>query len=110
MIENIKYKAADLAKDLKEPVKDVLDVLGEKFPAKKAQAALTEEELNYVFEHYTKKNEVTSFAPYFAMAGQPKPKRKKKNPRPKLRKPKLNPRPKLRKNLLPRPKRKKNPQ
>ena len=45
MIENIKYKAADLAKDLKEPVKDVLDVLGEKFPAKKAQTALTEEEL-----------------------------------------------------------------
>ena len=72
MTENIKYKAADLAKDLKEPLKDVLDVLGEKFPAKKGQTALTEEELNYVFEHYTKKNEVTSFAPYFAMAGQPK--------------------------------------
>ncbi len=72
MNENTKYKAADLAKDLKEPVKDVLDVLGEKFPAKKAQTALTEEELNYVFEHYTKKNEVTSFAPYFAMAGQPR--------------------------------------
>ena len=45
MIENVKYKAADLAKDLKEPVKDILDVLGEKFPAKKAQTALTEEEL-----------------------------------------------------------------
>ncbi len=81
MIENIKYKAADLAKDLKEPVKDVLDVLGEKFPAKKAQATLTEEELNYVFEHYTKKNEVTSFAPYFAMAGQPKPEKKKEEPK-----------------------------
>ncbi|MBQ8595917.1 MAG: translation initiation factor IF-2 [Oscillospiraceae bacterium] len=81
MIENIKYKAADLAKDLKEPVKDVLDVLGEKFPAKKAQTALTEEELNYVFEHYTKKNEVTSFAPYFAMAGQPKTEKKKEEPK-----------------------------
>ncbi len=81
MIDNIKYKAADLAKDLKEPVKDVLDVLGEKFPAKKAQTALTEEELNYVFEHYTKKNEVTSFAPYFAMAGQPKTEPKKEEPK-----------------------------
>ncbi len=81
MIENIKYKAADLAKDLKQPVKDVLDVLGEKFPAKKAQAALTEEELNYVFEHYTKKNEVTSFAPYFAMAGKPKEEPKKEEPK-----------------------------
>ncbi len=76
MIENIKYKAVEVAKDLKQPVKDVLDVLGEKFPAKKAQAALTEEELNYLFEHYTKKAEVTSFASYFAMAGQPKEEKK----------------------------------
>ena len=28
MIENIKYKVADVAKDLKLPVKDVLDTLG----------------------------------------------------------------------------------
>ncbi|MBR2041358.1 MAG: translation initiation factor IF-2 [Oscillospiraceae bacterium] len=83
MIENVKYKVADVAKDLKEPVKDVLDVLGEKFPAKKAQAALTEEELNFVFEHYTKKHEVTSFAPYFAMAGQPKTEKKAEEPAPK---------------------------
>ena len=81
MIENIKYKVADVAKDLKQPVKDVLDILGDKFPPKKAQAALTEEELNFVFEHYTKKNEVTSFAPYFAMAGQPKPEKKKEEPK-----------------------------
>ena len=32
MIENVKYKVADVAKDLKQPVKDVLDVLGEKSP------------------------------------------------------------------------------
>ena len=81
MTENIKYKVADVAKDLKQPVKDVLDVLGEKFPAKKAQAALTEEELNFVFEHFTKKNEVSSFAPYFAMAGQPKTEKKKEEPK-----------------------------
>ena len=49
MIDNIKYKVADVAKDFKVPVKDVLDVLGDKFPAKKAQTALTEEELNFVF-------------------------------------------------------------
>ena len=81
MIENVKYKVADVAKDLKQPVKDVIDVLGEKFPQKKAQTALTEEELNFVFEHYTKKNEVTSFAPYFATAGQPKPEKKKEEPK-----------------------------
>ena len=81
MIENIKYKVADVAKDLKLPVKDVLDTLGEKFPAKKAQTALTEQELNYVFEHYTKAKEVTSFAQYFAMASQPKEELKSPNPK-----------------------------
>ena len=81
MIENVKYKVADVAKDLKQPVKDVIDVLGEKFPQKKAQTALTEEELNFVFEHYTKNNEVTSFAPYFATAGQPKREKKKEEPK-----------------------------
>ena len=81
MIENIKYKVADVAKDLKLPVKDVLDTLGEKFPAKKAQTALTEQELNYVFEHYTKAKEVTSFAQYFAMASQPKEEPKKPEPK-----------------------------
>ena len=81
MIENIKYKVADVAKDLKLPVKDIVDTLSEKFPAKKAQTVLTEQELNYVFEHYTKEKEVTSFAPYFAMANQPK--EEPKNPEPK---------------------------
>ena len=81
MIENIKYKVADVAKDLKLPVKDIVDTLSQKFPAKKAQTVLTEQELNYVFEHYTKEKEVTSFAPYFAMANQPK--EEPKNPEPK---------------------------
>ena len=33
------------------------------------------------FEHYTKKNEVSSFASYFAMAGQPKTEPKKEEPK-----------------------------
>ena len=82
MIDNIKYKVADVAKDFKVPVKDVLDVLGDKFPAKKAQTALSEEELNFVFEHFTRENEVTSFASYFAMAGKPKAEKKKEEPKP----------------------------
>ncbi|MGN0626569.1 MAG: translation initiation factor IF-2 [Oscillospiraceae bacterium] len=81
MIDNIKYKVADVAKDFKVPVKDVLDVLGDKFPAKKAQTALSEEELNFVFEHFTRENEVTSFASYFAMAGKPKAEKKKEEPK-----------------------------
>ena len=81
MIENIKYKVADVAKDLKLPVKDIVDTLSEKFPAKKAQTVLTEQELNYVFENYTKEKEVTSFAPYFAMANQPKEEPKNSEPK-----------------------------
>lgn len=76
MVENIKYKVSDVAKDFNIPVKDVIDVLSEKYPQKKAQTALTENELNFVFEHYTKAKEVTSFAPYFAMANQPKAEKK----------------------------------
>lgn len=77
MIENIKYKVADFAKDLKLPSKEVIEVLEEKFSQKKTQTVLTEEELNYLFEHYTKKNEVSSFASYFATAAKPKEEKKK---------------------------------
>ena len=81
MIDNIKYKVADVAKDLKLPAKEVIDVLEEKFPQKKTQTVLTEEELNYLFEHYTKKNEVSSFASYFATAANPKEEKKKESPK-----------------------------
>ncbi len=108
MIENVKYKVADVAKDLKEPVKDVLDVLGEKFPPKKAQATLTEEELNFVFEHYTKKHEVTSFAPYFAMAGQPKTEKKAEEPKAE-QKPAEKPAPKAEEKPAPAPKAEQKP-
>ena len=114
MIENIKYKVADVAKDLKLPVKDIVDTLSEKFPAKKAQTVLTEQELNYVFEHYTKEKEVTSFASYFAMANQPKeepkiPSRRKKKQK-KLKK-RIRLRPRQRKSLRknPRPRQRKSP-
>ena len=81
MIENIKYKVSDAAKDLKLQPKDIIEVFGDKFPAKKTQTVLTEDELNYLFEHVTKANEVTSFAGYFAMAGTPKEAPKKAEPK-----------------------------
>ncbi len=110
MIDNIKYKVADVAKDFKVPVKDVLDVLGDKFPAKKAQTALSEEELNFVFEHFTRENEVTSFASYFAMAGKPKAEKKKEEPKPeKTAEPKAEEKPAPKAEEKPEPKAEKKP-
>ena len=57
----IKYKAGDVAKDLGQPAKQVLELLGEKLgEQKKHTQPLTEEELNFVFEHYTKEYEAAS--------------------------------------------------
>ena len=110
MIDNIKYKVADVAKDFKVPVKDVLDVFGDKFPAKKAQTALSEEELNFVFEHFTRENEVTSFASYFAMAGKPKAEKKKEEPKPeKTAAPKAEEKPAPKAEEKPEPKAEKKP-
>ncbi len=63
----IKYRVHEVAKDLNVPSKDVITLLGEHFDTpKKHMTALTEEELNVVFEHYTKKEAVENFDAYFA--------------------------------------------
>ena len=70
----IKYKAGDVAKDLGLPNKELLEVVTKKFgEGKKYTTPLTEQELNYVFEHYTKTKQVASFDEYLASAPQPKP-------------------------------------
>lgn len=52
----IKYKLSDVAKDLNRQNKEVIEVLEKYFPdsPKKHQNPLTEEELNVLFDHYTK--------------------------------------------------------
>lgn len=76
----IKYKVNEVAKDLNQPVKEVLDLLEEKFgEQKKNTAALTEEELNLVFDYYTQKHQVKNFDEYFNSA-QEKPEPKKPEP------------------------------
>ena len=65
----IKYKLSEVAKDLNVTNKEVADVLKAQLGVvKKPATALTEEELNIVFEHYTQKNKVESFDAYFASA------------------------------------------
>ncbi|MDD2955134.1 MAG: translation initiation factor IF-2 [Oscillospiraceae bacterium] len=69
----IKYRVHEVAKDLNVPSKDVITLLGEHFDTpKKHMTALTEDELNVVFEHYTKKEAVESFDAYFASGEQKK--------------------------------------
>ena len=63
----IKYRVSEVAKDLGEANnKNVIDLL-QKYTGetKKSMTALTDEELNIVFEHYTQKNSVKSFDEYF---------------------------------------------
>lgn len=62
-----KYKLSEVAKDLNVTNNEVVDLLlkHDETP-KKHTAALTDSELNIVFEHFVKKGEVKSFDEYFA--------------------------------------------
>ncbi|MCI9575991.1 MAG: translation initiation factor IF-2 [Clostridiales bacterium] len=62
-----KYKVNEVAKDLQVENKEVIEVLKELGgEPKKATTALTEEELDVVFDHVTQKNSVENFDAYFA--------------------------------------------
>ena len=78
----IKYKVNEVAKDLNQPVKDVLELLQKEFgETKKNTSVLTEQELNYIFDYYTQKNQVDNFDAYFQSASQPEKQEKLwKNP------------------------------
>lgn len=69
----IKQKLSDVAADLSITSKEIIELLNEKTGVtKKNIANLTPEELNYIFEYYTKKNEVKSFDSYFPPRGKKK--------------------------------------
>ncbi|MEG2174005.1 MAG: translation initiation factor IF-2 [Oscillospiraceae bacterium] len=65
-----KYRVHEVAKDLGVPSKDVLALLEQYFPddQRKHMTALSDAELNMVFDHYTQKSALPSFDPYFEMA------------------------------------------
>lgn len=63
----IKYRVNELSKDLNVPTKEVIELIDQKFgEVKKNTANLTVEELDFIFETYTKKNAVKDFDEYFA--------------------------------------------
>ena len=68
----IKYRVHEVAKDLGLPNKEVIDTL-QKYTGetKKHMTALTENELDVVFEEFTQKNRVESFDAYFADQKEP---------------------------------------
>lgn len=64
----IKYKVKEVATDLDVATKDVIAVLKDKLGVdKKAMTALTEDELNFVFDYYTQLNAVADLSAYFAV-------------------------------------------
>ena len=78
----IKYRVHEVAKDLGIASKEIItllkDYLGEE---KKHMTALTEDELNFIFDYYTQKNQVENFDEYFA-SRKPKEKTKKTDAKP----------------------------
>ena len=86
-----KYKLSDLAKDLKLQPAEIIEALSAEFGQKKAAMSLTPDEVNYILELFTRRNEVESFEPYFAdktASKKPEPKPKAEKPKAQSQKPK----------------------
>ena len=63
-----KYRIHDVAKDLNVSSKEIIELLAKKFEEPKNHSKVLENnELNFIFEHYTKVKEVENFEEYFAM-------------------------------------------
>lgn len=63
----IKYRLHEVAKDLNVDTKEVIDLLAKHFDTpKKHMTALTGEELDVVFDHFSQNNQVANFNEYFA--------------------------------------------
>lgn len=92
----IKYRVREVAKDLNVPNKDVLDVL-EKYTEgqKKYMTALTEPELDIVFESFTQKHSSENLDEYFAQRDLKKsePEKEAKNVQPKANAPQTEEKP-----------------
>lgn len=69
----IKYRVHEVAKDFGVTSKNVISLLKEHLNVeKKHMTALNEEELNFIFEYYTQKNQVVNFNEYFASKDETK--------------------------------------
>ena len=82
MIE--KYRVHEVAKDLGIPSKDLIALLEANFPGepKKHMTALTDAELNLVFDKFTRERSLPNLESYFALQSQ-RPKAPAPKPAPK---------------------------
>lgn len=63
----VKYRVHEVAKDLGVASKDIIALLKEKLGVeKKHMTALSSDELSFIFEYFTQKNQVENFDNYFA--------------------------------------------
>ena len=86
-----KYKLSELAKDINAAANEVIEclsVLGGE--PKKSGAFLTPQEVGYVMEYFTQKNQVDSFEAYYANNVKPEPAKEEK-PAAKAEKPRKKP-------------------
>ena len=75
----VKYKLSELAKDLNVDAKEIIALLSEHSgEAKKTGSTLNEEELNIVFEHFTKKFALKTLDAYFAEGDKREQKKKER--------------------------------
>ena len=83
----IKYRVSDVAKDLNVQSKDIIALLEPYVDApKKSATALTEEELDIIFDVYTQKTAQESLDAYFAMGAEKKAAREREKQAEKERK------------------------
>ncbi len=92
-----KYRVHEVAKDLNVDKKEIIELLDRYFGGEphKHATALTDEELNVVFEHYTQQNQVPDFNRYFASKDEtpaPPPQKRSRKKR-RSRRPKRSPNP-----------------
>ena len=78
----IKYRIHEVGKDFGKPSKTVLELLTKYFDdTKNHMTALTDKELDIIFETFTQQSAVKSFDEYFATAAESKPEPKKEAPK-----------------------------
>ena len=70
----LKYRVHEFAKDFNIKSAEIMELLDKVEKKERTHmAVLTIPELDYLFNHYTKKNQVENFNEYFALATRPDP-------------------------------------
>ncbi len=88
----LKYRVHEFAKDFNLKSADIMELLDTVEKKERTHmAVLTVPELDYLFNHYTKKNQVENFNDYFALATRPDPEGEKPKVEPKKEEPKAEP-------------------